>query len=69
MRRAAILVIWLYQKSVSPYLPSACRFSPTCSHYSEEAIRRHGVLKGSWLGLKRLARCRPLGSQGYDPVP
>lgn len=69
MRRAAILAIWLYRQSVSPYLPSGCRYSPSCSHYSEEAIRRHGVIKGSWLGLKRLARCRPLGGKGFDPVP
>jgi putative membrane protein insertion efficiency factor len=69
MKRAAILLIWLYQKSVSSFLPSSCRYSPTCSHYSEEAIQRHGVIKGSWLGLKRLARCRPWGGRGYDPVP
>lgn len=69
MRSAATLAIRLYQRSVSPYLPSACRYSPTCSQYSEEAIHRHGVLKGGWLGLKRLARCRPLGGRGYDPVP
>jgi uncharacterized protein len=69
MKRAAIWAIWLYQRAVSPYLPSACRYAPTCSHYSQEAIQKHGLFKGSWLGLKRLVRCQPWGGQGYDPVP
>ncbi|MFB3098194.1 MAG: membrane protein insertion efficiency factor YidD [Dehalococcoidia bacterium] len=69
MRRTTLLLIRLYQLAVSPYLPSACRYSPTCSQYSEEAIRLHGVVKGSWLGMKRLLRCRPWGGKGYDPVP
>jgi putative membrane protein insertion efficiency factor len=69
MKRAAIQAIWLYQKAISPYLPSACRYTPTCSHYSQEAIQRHGLMKGSWLGVKRLARCQPWGGKGYDPVP
>lgn len=69
MKYAAVRAIWLYQKAISPYLPSACRYIPTCSHYSQEAIQRHGLMKGSWLGLKRLARCQPWGGQGYDPVP
>ena len=69
MRRTAFLLIRLYQLALSPYLPSACRYSPTCSKYSEEAIRLHGVVKGSWLGMKRLLRCRPWGGKGYDPVP
>ncbi len=69
MRRTTLLLIRLYQLALSPYLPSACRYSPTCSQYSEEAIRLHGVVKGSWLGMKRLVRCRPWGGKGYDPVP
>ncbi len=69
MTRIAILTITLYQKAISPYLPSACRYSPTCSHYSQEAIREYGLMKGGWLGVKRLARCNPWGNQGYDPVP
>jgi putative membrane protein insertion efficiency factor len=69
MRQITVLLIRLYQLAVSPYLPSACRYSPTCSQYSEEAIRLHGVVKGSWLGMKRLLRCRPWGGKGYDPVP
>ncbi|MDA0735012.1 MAG: membrane protein insertion efficiency factor YidD [Chloroflexi bacterium] len=69
MKFIALQAIWVYQRVVSPYLPSACRYSPSCSHYSHEAIQRHGVLKGGWLGLKRLSRCHPWGSRGYDPVP
>ena len=69
MKRAAVLAIRLYQQTISPYLPSACRYSPTCSYYSQEAIERHGLIKGSWLGLKRLSRCQPWGGRGYDPVP
>ena len=69
MRQITVLLIRLYQLALSPYLPSACRYYPTCSEYSEDAIRLHGVVKGSWLGLKRLLRCRPWGGKGYDPVP
>ncbi len=69
MKTAALGAIHFYQRAVSPYLPSRCRYQPTCSHYTEEAIRRHGVLKGTWLGMKRLARCQPFGGKGYDPVP
>lgn len=69
MRRAAILVVRAYQRVCSPYLLATCRFTPSCSQYSLEAIQRHGVFKGTWLGLKRLARCQPLGGRGYDPVP
>ena len=69
MRQITYLLIRLYQLALSPYLPSACRYSPTCSQYSEEAIRLHGVAKGSWLGMKRLLRCQPWGGKGYDPVP
>ena len=69
MRRTTLLLIRLYQLALSPYLPSACRYSPTCSQYSEEAIRLHGVVKGSGLVMKRLLRCRPWGGKGYDPVP
>ncbi|MCH8897335.1 MAG: membrane protein insertion efficiency factor YidD [Chloroflexi bacterium] len=69
MKSWAVLAISAYQRVLSPYLPSSCRYSPSCSHYSQEAIERHGMLKGGWLGLKRLARCHPWGSRGYDPVP
>ena len=69
MKRVVIWAIWIYQRAISPYLPSSCRYFPTCSHYSQEAVMRHGVIKGGWLGLKRLARCNPIGGKGFDPVP
>ena len=69
MKFAVLSVIWLYQKMLSPLLPTSCRYYPSCSHYSQEAVEKYGVLKGIWLGVKRLGRCRPLGGQGYDPVP
>ncbi len=69
MTRAALLIIRFYQKAISPYLPSACRYTPTCSDYTAEAILEYGFLKGSGLGLKRLLSCRPGGGKGYDPVP
>ena len=69
MKRVPLLAISLYQKTISPYLPSACRYSPTCSHYSHDAVEKYGIVKGAWMGLRRLARCHPFGGQGYDPVP
>lgn len=69
MNTIALRLISWYQRVLSPYWLSACRFEPTCSHYASEAIRRHGVARGGWLAVKRLARCRPLGGRGYDPVP
>jgi putative membrane protein insertion efficiency factor len=62
-------LIRVYQHVLSPSLGNLCRFEPTCSRYAYGAIERHGALKGSWLGLKRLVRCRPFGASGYDPVP
>lgn len=65
----AIGLVKLYQVMLSPYLPNACRYSPTCSQYMIEAIQRFGLWKGGWLGLKRLSRCHPWGGHGHDPVP
>jgi putative membrane protein insertion efficiency factor len=58
-----------YQRTLSRVLPPACRFEPTCSEYALEAIGRHGALRGTWLALRRLARCTPWGGSGVDPVP
>jgi len=68
-RKPFLWFIRAYQFVLSPLLPSSCRFYPTCSHYSYEAIEKYGVLKGGWLSIKRLARCQPLCKGGYDPVP
>lgn len=64
-----ILVIKLYQIFLSPYLPNSCRFTPTCSVYSVEALKKHGFFKGLWLSVRRISRCHPWGGHGYDPVP
>ncbi len=61
-------VLWLYKTCVSPLLPSACRFYPSCSDYMREAVERHGAGKGVWMGLRRLVRCHPLSAGGFDPV-
>lgn len=64
-----ILPIRIYQYVVSPWLPNACRHTPTCSQYAIESIKEWGVLKGTWLGAKRISKCHPWGTSGYDPVP
>jgi len=61
--------IRLYQIVISPLTPAACRFQPTCSSYALEALEKHGLLKGSWLSMKRILSCHPWGKSGYDPVP
>ena len=67
--RTVVALITVYQKLVSPWLGANCRFQPTCSSYTREAIGRFGVVRGGWLGLRRLARCHPFRPGGYDPVP
>lgn len=69
LQRAVTGLLRFYQGSISPLTPPACRFTPTCSEYVLRAVEGHGTLKGGWLGLKRIARCRPWGGSGYDPVP
>ena len=64
-----ILLIRFYQKCISPFTPPSCRYTPTCSQYAIEAIRKHGIFKGGWLAAKRIARCHPWGGSGHDPVP
>lgn len=61
--------VWVYQHLISPLTPASCRFTPTCSAYAAEAIRRHGPAKGLRLALNRIGRCHPWGGSGYDPVP
>ncbi|MEN8375622.1 MAG: membrane protein insertion efficiency factor YidD [Gemmatimonadota bacterium] len=58
-----------YRKGLSPFLPPACRYQPTCSQYAHDAIERHGALRGGWMALRRVGRCHPFGGSGYDPVP
>jgi len=65
----ALFFIKLYKRLLSPILPSSCRFHPTCSEYAIEALEIHGFFHGSWLSMKRIARCNPYCSCGYDPVP
>ena len=64
-----ILLIRIYQYTLSPYMGRACRYTPTCSVYSVEAIKKYGPFKGGWLALKRILSCNPWGGSGYDPVP
>jgi putative membrane protein insertion efficiency factor len=68
-RSLLVRMIRVYQKLVSPGLGANCRYSPTCSSYAAEAVTRFGVVKGVWLGMKRIGRCHPLRDGGYDPVP
>ena len=69
MKFAVLTSIRAYQAFISPLLPTSCRYLPSCSNYSHDAVTRYGVVRGAWLGAKRLARCHPFGGQGYDPVP
>ena len=69
MKSFFLSIIRLYQRFISPILPPTCRFVPSCSRYSYEAIERYGVARGGWLGVRRLLRCHPLHPGGHDPVP
>lgn len=68
MKLVFITLLRFYKLSVSPLLPPACRFMPTCSEYALEAIERYGALRGGWMGLRRLSRCHPFHPGGFDPV-
>ena len=68
IKNLILALIKCYQK-VSSYTPARCRFYPTCSEYTKEAITAYGVIQGSWLGIKRICRCHPLNNGGFDPVP
>ena len=67
-KRIGVFLIRLYQKTTR-WMPPSCRFEPSCSQYTLEAVERYGLIKGSWLGAKRICRCNPLCKGGYDPVP
>jgi hypothetical protein len=69
MRQLLMGIIRVYQLALSPMLGPRCRFYPSCSCYAHTAIERHGVLRGTWLGLRRILRCHPFAEGGYDPVP
>lgn len=64
-----ILLIRIYQYTLSPFIGRSCRYTPTCSVYSIEALKKYGAIKGSWLAIKRIISCNPWGGSGYDPVP
>lgn len=67
--KLVILIFTIYQRIISPIMPNACRFHPTCSAYGIEAVKKYGAIKGSWLAIKRIGRCSPWGGHGIDPVP
>ncbi len=69
MRGVIVAAIRGYQVLISPWLPASCRYQPTCSEYAVRAVRRFGAVRGSWMAARRLSRCHPFGSQGFDPVP
>jgi putative membrane protein insertion efficiency factor len=68
MKFLVLDLLGVYKAVVSPFLPPACRFQPTCSEYTREAVERYGALKGTWMGIKRILRCQPFCKGGHDPV-
>ncbi len=69
MRYVLVFLIRAYQRLVSPLFPPSCRFEPTCSEYTAQAIQKYGLFEGSWLGIKRISKCHPFHEGGFDPVP
>ena len=69
LRILAVIPIRIYRRFISPLTPPTCRFHPSCSAYAEQALLTHGILRGSWLALRRILRCHPFAPGGYDPVP
>lgn len=68
-RRVVVFLLLFYKSQISPFLPSACKYQPTCSMYAKEAVERFGVRKGLWLATRRVLRCHPFAQGGFDPVP
>jgi putative membrane protein insertion efficiency factor len=68
MQRLILALLFVYKRLISPFLPSACRFHPTCSEYMTQAVQKYGAARGVWMGLRRLSRCHPLNPGGLDPV-
>ncbi|WP_221409268.1 membrane protein insertion efficiency factor YidD [Dysgonomonas alginatilytica] len=64
-----LIPIYFYRYCISPLKPPTCRYTPTCSEYAVQAVKKHGPVKGTWLAMKRISRCHPWGGHGYDPVP
>ena len=69
MKKVFLALIRFYKGAISPYLPNACRYTPTCSEYAAQAIEKYGAFKGGFMALKRILRCNPFHKGGYDPVP
>jgi len=69
MKKIAIVLLRFYKLAISPYIPSRCIYTPTCSEYAVEAVQQYGVLRGCWLAFRRLCRCHPFAKGGYDPLP
>lgn len=69
LRKIFLIPVYFYRYCISPLTPPSCRYNPTCSQYMVQAVMRHGIFKGGWLGIKRILRCNPWGGSGYDPVP
>ena len=69
LARVMLALIWFYRNCISPLTPPTCRYTPTCSQYAVEAIKKYGPFKGGWMAFRRIMRCHPFGGSGYDPVP
>jgi uncharacterized protein len=69
MKWIFIFLVRFYQLCISPLFPNSCRFTPTCSEYTKQAILKYGAIPGAWMGLKRISKCHPWGGSGYDPLP
>ena len=69
LAKSMLGVIWAYQQVLAPHTAGVCRYAPSCSTYARDAVQRYGALRGAWLAVRRISRCHPLGSSGYDPVP